>query len=285
MCEPESATAGTQVARMPELPEVQTVVTTLGPHLRGRLVRGVRMFRDDYATPSGFDWQGLVGRRVVGVRRRAKRIILELDGGGAIVAHLGMTGRLTFEAGGERAKHTHVAFAFEHGELRLSDPRRFGRLHWLGGGDAEAGLGPEPLTMRAAELAERLLRTRRPVKAALLDQAFVAGLGNIYADEALFAAGIHPAASCRDLQRDAAGRLSRAIKTTLRRAIAAGGSSLRDYVDADGNKGGYQRLHRVYGRGGQPCRRCRATIERFVLAGRSTHVCPRCQPRHEPEPM
>ena len=261
---------------MPELPEVQTVVDTLRPRVIGRAIRGVALHRDDFATPPGFDWPSLAGRVVADVRRRAKRVVFDLDDGTRFHAHLGMTGRLTFgDADRPVEKHTHATFAFDHGEIRLCDPRRFGGLVF--GGD-EANVGPEPLTLPAAALADRLLSTRRPVKSALLDQSFVAGLGNIYADEALHAAGVHPLTPCDQIDRPAAARLSRAIKSTLKKAIAHRGSTLRDYVDAAGNTGGFQRLHRVYDRAAQPCRRCRTPIARIVLTGRSTHFCPRCQP-------
>ena len=264
---------------MPELPEVQTVVDTLRPHVEGRVLLGVTLHREDFGTPIGHDWSILAGLRVLSLHRRAKRIVFSLEGGDRFYGHLGMTGRMTFEpADAEVKKHTHATLAFDGGEVRCVDSRRFGGLVWLGSSDDGARLGPEPLTMRSQQLADRLLRTRRPLKSALLDQTFVAGLGNIYVDEALFAAGLHPLTACCDVDRPTAGRLSRAIKLTLNKAIRHKGSTLRDYVDAAGNKGGFQKLHRVYDRAGAPCRRCRTAIERFVLGGRSTHFCPRCQP-------
>jgi formamidopyrimidine-DNA glycosylase len=164
-------------------------------------------------------------------------------------------------------------------QLRFRDPRRFGGIWWLGSSlPPDAGMGPEPLSLRPAQLARRLARTTRAVKNALMDQSVVAGLGNIYVDESLFAAGIHPLAPADTLSPDQVARLNRAIKTTLRRAIRNRGSTLRDYRDADGAAGSFQRLHRVYERAGEPCRRCRAKIARIVLGGRSTHFCPNCQP-------
>ena len=265
---------------MPELPEVETVVRTLRPCVAGRVVEAVELLRGDFAAPAGFDWPAaLVGRRVADVSRRAKRIVFTLDDGRRFFAHLGMTGRLLFgEHGREMEKHTHVRLTFDHGELHQVDPRRFGGLVWLGTDAGDDGIGPEPLDLRPADLAARLLRTSRPVKAALLDQALIAGLGNIYADEALFASGIHPLCRCDQLDLDSAKRLNRAIKATLNKAIRHRGSTLRDYRDAEGNAGGFQSLHRVYARAGQPCRRCRTPVERLVLGGRSTHFCPRCQP-------
>jgi formamidopyrimidine-DNA glycosylase len=138
-------------------------------------------------------------------------------------------------------------------------------------------MGPEPLGLRPGQLARRLGRTTRAVKNALLDQRVVAGLGNIYVDEALFAAGIHPLARANALTGEQVARLNRAIKATLRRALRHRGSTLRDYLDADGAAGNFQRLHRVYDRAGQPCRACRSLVERIVLGGRSTHFCARCQ--------
>ncbi len=263
---------------MPELPEVETVVRTLRPQLVGSVVRGVTLHRHDFAKPHGFDWQCIVGREVVAVSRRAKRIIVTIDDGNRFIAHLGMTGRLTFcDASDDMAKHTHVVFNFGVGELRFCDPRRFGNLTWMGRDCCESGVGPEPLTLKAAHLADRLLTTRRPVKSALLDQTFIAGLGNIYADEALFAAGIHPLTPCNAIDRPAAAGLCRSIKRILRRAINAGGSTLRDYVDANGKAGRAQQLHKVYARNDQPCRKCHTVISKLVLGGRSTHFCEHCQ--------
>ncbi|MEM1012620.1 MAG: bifunctional DNA-formamidopyrimidine glycosylase/DNA-(apurinic or apyrimidinic site) lyase [Planctomycetota bacterium] len=264
---------------MPELPEVETVVRTLRPAVVGKRIDRVSLFRDDYATPGDFGW-GLANRRVTGVRRRAKRIVIDLCGRESFVVHLGMTGRLTLdEPAMPRAIHTHAVFAIGSKELRLCDPRRFGRLHWIGSdaGEVDARVGPEPLELPAAKLASMLQTTARPLKSALLDQTFIAGLGNIYVDEALHAARLHPLTSCRDVDRPAVGRLSRAIKRILSRAIDAGGSTLRDYVDAAGNAGSFQQVHKVYGRAGEPCRRCRTPIVKFVHAGRGTHVCPTCQ--------
>ncbi len=267
---------------MPELPEVESVVRTVRPRVVGRQVRRVLLTRDDYATPANFAWSGLVGSIIDGVRRRGKRILIDTSRGGVLV-HLGMTGRLTVADPREPvAKHTHARFDLGEIEMRLCDPRRFGRLHWLGASADDADVGPEPLTLPAAGLATRLKKTKRAVKVALLDQKLLAGLGNIYVDEALHAAGIHPRQAASSVDRQQVGRLSGAIKRVLRRAIDAGGSTLRDYVDADGNPGAFQKLHRVYARAGEPCRRCRTPIARVVLGGRSTHFCPQCQPSVQP---
>ena len=267
---------------MPELPEVECVVRSLRPRIERAVVTGVAT--GGHRVWRGFEPAALIGRQFAGVRRRAKRILVDLAGGGTLGVHLGMTGQLRFVADplAPAAQHTHVRLALRTvggvGELRFVDARRFGGLRWFDGGDAEAGLGPEPLTLSGRRLGEALARTRRPIKAALLDQALIAGLGNIYVDEALHAARLHPLTPGRDVGPGDAARLGRAIKATLRRAIAAGGSTLRDYVDADGRAGGFQDSHRVYGQTGKPCRRCRRPIERIVLGGRSTHFCPACQP-------
>jgi formamidopyrimidine-DNA glycosylase len=269
---------------MPELPEVQTVVTTLRPGVVGRVIRGVILNRTDIVCPPDADLTGhLVGRTVASVDRRGKRIVFTLDDGARFYIHLGMTGQLTLVNRGKlafspAAKHTHLELDLGVRRLRFRDPRRFGGVWWLGSDDCAAGMGPEPLTMRPAQLACRLARTKRAIKSALLDQSVVAGLGNIYVDESLFLAGIHPLAKANELTSGDVARLNRAIKTTLRRAIRHRGSSLRDYVDADGSAGGFQRLHRVYDRAGKPCGKCRSPIERFVLGGRSTHFCAKCQP-------
>lgn len=273
---------------MPELPEVQTVVTALRPRLIGRTIERVHHCRSDICSPRGINLPALLaGRSIVDLARRAKRIVFTLDTGDRFYIHLGMSGRLlTCPCDAEAIKHTHLAIdcRWSMGEpavlqLRFIDARRFGGVFWLGKDAPDLGLGPEPLTLRAARLADLLSRTRRPIKSALLDQALIAGLGNIYVDESLFLAGIHPLKRSDRLNADQVAGLNRSIKTVLRRAIQAGGSTIRDYVNADGTQGGFQHRHNVYDREGQPCRRCRTPIQRIVLAGRSTHFCPSCQPR------
>ena len=267
---------------MPELPEVQTVVSTLRPKVLGRVIRGVALARRDIVTPSNVDLViQLTGRTIRDVARRGKRIVFTLDDGNRFYVHLGMTGQLTATAPAAAAgPHTHLELDVGPAlVLRFRDPRRFGGVWWLGAQDGaqDAGMGPEPLALRPAQLAKRLGRTTRAVKNALMDQRVVAGLGNIYVDESLFAAGIHPLARADALTADQVARLNRAIKATLRRALRHRGSTLRDYRDADGESGAFQKLHRVYDREGEPCRVCRKPIERIVLGGRSTHFCPKCQ--------
>ncbi|MEM8873724.1 MAG: bifunctional DNA-formamidopyrimidine glycosylase/DNA-(apurinic or apyrimidinic site) lyase [Planctomycetota bacterium] len=267
---------------MPELPEVQAVVTSLQPSvLRSRILR-VSQGVHDVCTPQGFDVRMLAGRELSHIQRRGKRIILTFDNDHACFVHLGMTGQLRFVTPETPvAKHTHLRFLLATptgiGELRFVDPRRFGGFVWLGDGPVDAGLGPEPLTVRPAKLHHELSKTTRHIKTALLDQRLIAGLGNIYVDEALHGARLHPLRHGNSLDLPDTRRLSAAIKRTLNAAITAGGSTLRDYVDANGDIGNYQSRHRVYGREGQKCRRCRSIIQRIVLGGRGTHFCPACQ--------
>ena len=267
---------------MPELPEVQTVVNTLRPAVLGCRFRRVALARPDIVEPAGTDLAArLAGRRVRDLCRRGKRIIFRLDSPVCLVVHLGMTGRLIVAAAEEVVPpHTHLLadLAGLRGprQLRFIDPRRFGFL--LLTDDPSAGLGPEPLDLTHEQLRGLLEGTRRAVKTALLDQSLLAGLGNIYADESLHLARIHPCQIARNLTAGECLRLVRAIRRTLRAAIENKGTTLRDYVDADGRSGENGPHLRVYGREGQPCPACRTPIRRIVLNGRSAHFCPRCQP-------
>ena len=272
---------------MPELPEVETVVRDLRPLLVGRRVTGVWFGPLALRKPWMRGWgHRLAGRRVEAVRRRGKWIVTEIDRGDRLVFHLGMTGQLTVAAAALPKKdHTHLVFTLDGGEdeLRFRDVRRFGSAT-LFKADEEvqaffkaAGLGPEPFGLDPAYWHERLGATGRCLKAVLLDQRVVAGVGNIYADEALFEARLHPAVRGSTLDARAAAHLRRAVEKVLNRAIERRGSSIRDYVGGAGQKGGFQREFRVYGRTGKPCPRCGAPIERVRLAGRSTHFCLACQ--------
>jgi formamidopyrimidine-DNA glycosylase len=266
---------------MPELPEVQVVVDTLRPRIVGRRVLAATLARADVLRPADTDLAALlVGRAVATIDRRAKRIHFSLDTGDRFDIHLGMTGQLTIDPIEQPLKrHTHLMVDLDNGaQLRFVDPRRFGGIRWHGLNLPIDRVGPEPLTMRSATLARQLATTRRAVKVALLDQGIVAGIGNIYADEALHAAGIHPLTPANALAGQEIERLSRAIKRVLRRAIRAGGSTLRDYVNGRGERGSFQTRHKVYDRAGQPCRGCREPIVRIVLGGRSTCFCAACQP-------
>ncbi|GIK16120.1 MAG: formamidopyrimidine-DNA glycosylase [Planctomycetota bacterium] len=271
---------------MPELPEVESIVRQLSSALTGRHVREVEMARRDIVRGGPHALEDVLpGREVRAVTRQAKRIQIELEGG-VLAFHLGMSGRLTLAAAAAPVeKHTHVRIRLDGGdeELRFRDPRRFGGIWFLenattGQGRFFGKIGPEPLELPLKDFRAILRRSRRQVKAALLDQSIIAGLGNIYADEALFDAGVHPLRRTDTLGDDEARRLLASIKKVLRRAIRCNGSTLSDYRRADGSEGDFQRFHRVYQKTGEPCPNCGAVIARLVAAGRSTHLCPRCQP-------
>jgi formamidopyrimidine-DNA glycosylase len=271
---------------LPELPEVETVVRELRGPLVGRRLGAVRVSRLRLRRPWSPAWaKRLAGRTVRAVERRGKWILIDLDGPW-LLAHLGMSGQLrVLPADAPRQPHTHVIVPLDDGatELRFRDPRRFGSVCYFADRAARDAfldpgrLGPEPFALEPAAWRQRLAGTARSVKAVLLDQAVVAGVGNIYADEALHEARVHPAVAARDLTPRQADAVRRAVARVLTRAIASRGSTIRDYVGGSGCQGSYQEQHRVYQRTGLPCRRCATPIERIVLAGRSTHFCPACQ--------
>ncbi len=279
---------------MPELPEVETVVRGLRPALEGRVLERVEVRRPDLRIPFPPDLaERLEGARVLTVRRRAKYILIEMTGGDVVIAHLGMSGRLYIEPGApsEAGKHDHLILTADDGTtVRLNDARRFGlvtldRTETLDRHPLLAGLGPEPLgnAFNGPALAAALAGKRTPIKAALLDQKVVAGLGNIYISEALFHAGLSPRRLAASVQGNRAERLAAAVKTVLERAIAAGGSSLRDYVQPTGELGYFQHAWAVYGREGEPCPGCDCDVaatggvRRMVQSNRSTFYCPRRQ--------
>ena len=299
---------------MPELPEVESVVRSLRPLLIGRviveLIAPAERWRGEWpatlhrlldAPPQGLREQ-VAGTRIADVSRMGKNIQITLESlpanGGAARArtlwvHLGMTGRLTAENSDvAQSRHTHLIFELDQTTgaaprwLHFADIRRFGRVRLTtevpGEPQPHAGLGPEPLEISAADFVARLRARRSRVKAVLLDQTFVRGLGNIYADESLFRAGIHPAKIAARLRPEQAAALHKAAQKVLREAIAAGGSSISDYVDGQGRAGWFQIHHNVYQRTGEPCPRCRTAIRKIIVAGRSTHFCPRCQPGRAP---
>ncbi len=264
---------------MPELPEVETVVRSIAPLVGRRILsaefRGLRVLRG--ANPDSLA-ASLAGRRIAAIRRYGKFIVTSLDGGGYLLIHLGMTGRLLL--GGAAGKHTHAIFTLDGGVLLYDDSRQFGSIQWSGEFPQRvARLGPEPLEISFDEFARALKARRTRIKALLLDQRFLRGLGNIYADEALFRAGIHPLAIAARIRRPRPRRLFDAIREVLAEAIAAGGSSISDYVDAEGRRGFFQLGHRVYQRTGEPCLTCGSPIRRVLVAQRSSHFCPRCQRR------
>ncbi len=278
---------------MPELPEVETVMRGLRPVLEGRRISRALVNRADlrWALPPNLA-QRLSGATVENFRRRGKYILMRLDGGDSVLIHLGMSGRMLIGHVGSNAetKHEHVVMeTADGGRIGFVDPRRFGSID-LVRTDGEnqhkllAGMGPEPLDddFTAENLSAALKTRKTPIKAALLDQSVVAGLGNIYVCEALFRAGISPARLARTIPGARAARLVPEIKATLHEAIAAGGSSLRDYVQPDGELGYFQHAWKVYGREGESCAQCPGRpsctgIKRIVQSGRSTFYCPRAQ--------
>ena len=270
---------------MPELPEVETVVRGLGSVLVGKRLARVIANRPDLRRPIPEDLgQRLTGATVTGVTRRAKYGLIATDRGDTLIFHLGMSGRMRLDP--ETAgPHDHVVFTTREGRrIVFTDARRFGllalaRTDELAAHPLLAGIGPEPLgpAFTAAYLAQRLEGRIAPVKAMLLDQRIVAGVGNIYASEALHRARLHPERAGGMVTRAEAAALVRALRATLREAIAAGGSSLRDHVGVDGVLGLFQKSWRVYARGGEPCGTCGAEIARAVQSGRSSFFCPACQ--------
>jgi formamidopyrimidine-DNA glycosylase len=278
---------------MPELPEVETVMRGLRAQLEGKRISRALVHRADmrFPFPPGLA-AAMTGAVVAGFRRRAKYILMRLDRGHSVLIHLGMSGRMLIERVGRNAvpAHEHVTIETEDGVLvGFVDPRRFGSVDLVATPEEDghrllAGLGPEPLdeAFNAAVLGAALEGRRTPVKAALLDQRNVAGLGNIYVCEALFRAGIAPTRLAGSITRPQVKRLVAEIKATLGEAVAAGGSSLRDYVQPDGELGYFQHAWKVYGREGEPCPACPgppvcAGVERIVQSGRSTFHCPRRQ--------
>lgn len=275
---------------MPELPEVETVARGLRATLPGRRVMQVRLGKTDFIDDPVALEEKLPGSRVRGVRRLGKFLVLDLEpsnGNGndaklGLLIHLGMTGQIvTCPPEAPVAPHTHAFFALDDGrELRYTDIRRFGRIAILPEAEQAAVLGLlglEPLEASEEEFAARMGGRRARVKALLLDQHVLRGMGNIYTDESLWRARVHPARLGASLRRDEVRRLYRAVRTVLAEAIRLRGSSVSDYVDSDGRPGEFQLRHRVYQREGKKCARCGGVIRRRIVAGRSSYFCPHCQ--------
>ncbi len=263
---------------MPELPEVETVVRQLRAGLVGRRFTAFASHWPRQCSPGPREVEaGIVGRSCVALERRAKYIVARLDDGAALLIHLRMSGRLAWAGDGEPPRHVRAEFQLDRGRLLFDDARKFGRVVYAADAAvATAALGAEPLApgFTAARLARLLAGRERQIKPLLLDQAVVAGLGNIYVDEALFAAGIHPTTPANRLDRAAVGRLHRAIRAVLRAGIRHNGTSF-DWIYPEGRM---QQHLRVYGRAGESCLACGTPIERLRIGQRGTHVCPRCQP-------
>jgi formamidopyrimidine-DNA glycosylase len=277
---------------MPELPEVETIARGLARRVSGDVIESIWLGRKREPLKSSAREIAatLEHSRIAGVRRMGKHIVFDLEHQGVgsteaartptaqWIVHLGMTGRLQVcEPQAEVLKHTHAILKLASGmELRFVDPRRFGRLSVARVGGFDAG-GIEPLEADLDRFLILFGGRKTPIKSALLNQKLLRGVGNIYADESLFRAGIRPRRRASNITRDQLAKLLASVKEVLEEAIALGGSSISDYVDADGEEGFFQLEHRVYGREGEPCLVCKTPIKRIVIAGRSSHYCPKCQ--------
>jgi len=259
---------------MPELPEVETIVRGLAPRLAGRriLTAEFRCARIVHGAP-----EKIVGKTIRLVRRHGKFILIDFsDASASLGIHLGMTGKLLLN--GELGSHSHAIITLDRGTLIYDDPRQFGRIELSDKFAARiAKLGPDPLAIDEKTFVDRLRARRALVKPLLLNQAFLRGMGNIYTDEALHRAGIHPRTLASRLTRDRAARLYQAMQQVLIESIEKGGSSVSDYVDSEGRRGNFQTRHRVYGREGEPCLKCKTRIRRILVGQRGTHFCPKCQ--------
>jgi formamidopyrimidine-DNA glycosylase len=283
---------------MPELPEVETIARGLARRVAGDAIESVWLGSkpEPLKSPATEIVATLEAKRIAGVRRVGKHIVFDLEGKSVArtllsakkagkkptaaraqwIVHLGMTGRVVVcEPETEVVKHTHAILQLASGrELRFVDPRRFGRLSVTHGFQAA---GSEPLEVELERFVQLFRGRKTPIKSALLNQKLLSGVGNIYADESLFRAGVRPRRRAASLTREDLGRLYLAVREVLKEAIALGGSSISDYVDAEGEEGFFQLQHRVYGREGEPCLVCKAPVKRVVIAGRSSHYCPKCQ--------
>jgi len=256
---------------VPELPEVETVVRSLAPYITGQTILAAEI-----RLPRIFKGASPIGRSIRSVSRHGKFILLALAPTGFLTVHLGMTGKLRWNAA--REKHTHAIFTLTNGELTYTDARTFGGMESSEAlPERVAKLGPDALAIPLSDFLERLRARKDQIKSRLLNQLFVRGVGNIYADEALFRAGIHP--KSRTVSKKRALLLHTAMQEVLGEAVAARGSSISDYVDAENQRGSFQNQHRVYGRTGEPCVDCGTPIRRIVIAQRSSHYCPKCQRR------
>lgn len=269
---------------MPELPEVETVKRQLQAGLAGRKIIDLEIWKSGRLKPSAEHFVNLIlSRTIQSVERRAKLLIIKLDDGTALTAHLKMTGKFLFvDAGYIPTKHDRILFVLDDGgRLVWSDVRQFGFIHHVSGEvleDIVSAYGPEPLETSAETLAERIAKPKtRGLKAALLNQTVVAGIGNIYADEACHRAGLRPTRRLGTLSRADRERVMRHAQEILRESITQKGTSANDYVDTRGDRGGFLGLLRVYGREGEPCHKCKEKIKKIVLAQRGTHYCPSCQ--------
>ena len=277
---------------MPELPEVETVARRLQMTIAGRRIVSVTLGKTDFIDDPTALEENLPGSSIERVERYGKFMLVRLSSesnaqktthNGSLLVHLGMTGHLSPHPADEPfPKHTHVRFLLDDGrELRYTDPRRFGRMAYLTADSLPSELKPfgaDPLEVSPEEFAARIRSRHARIKALLLDQSVLRGVGNIYADESLWRAKIHPARLGAQLSQEQGRILRKALQHVLRRAIVAGGSSISDFLDTEGRPGEFQLQHRAYDREGKPCFRCGTKIRRSIVAGRSSYFCPRCQP-------
>jgi len=273
---------------MPELPEAETIAEGLKVKLVGKRINGVHIKRRDVLniTPQRLR-PLLLRRRILSVERMGKKIILQLEGKRSLIFSLGMSGQLyTLPPEVKPPPHTHLIIEFSGlaGALIFRDPRRFGGVSLEGeglpktSGSSIRNLGPDILSISEEDFIALMGRKKRQLKALLLDQGLICGLGNIYTDESLFRARLHPGRRSDGLNVDDMSKLYNAIRQVLAEAISAGGSSISDYVDAQGEAGNFQVNHRVYGKEGEPCPNCGNKIAKMKIGGRGTHYCPHCQP-------
>lgn len=297
---------------MPELPEVETIRRGLKPRISGTRVRGVETCEARVFQVPTQNLKTLLGQSIQAVDRRGKYLILQLDSG-YLIFHLGMTGQLTLRnpeeqdspgfvrhpvTGLQRVRqhapdqHTHLKLQLDDGMgLLYRDPRKFGKIFWLQSGKESlerffSHLGPDPFcdVYQESEILRRMRGRKVAAKALLLDQSFVAGIGNIYADETLYLSRVHPLRKTHNLRKYEKSRIFRMIPRVLEKGIHFGGTSLRDYINSDGERGSNQENLFVYGRVGEPCRRCGHPVAKITVAQRGTHFCPVCQPRSKPVP-
>lgn len=262
---------------MPELPEVETVRRSLEPCLRGRRIVAARFLSPLVADHRPDELAArLAGAVITGCERLGKHLLVRLAGG-TLDIHLRMTGKLLWNA--VPGPHARAVLELDEGRVVFDDVRQFGRMRWRPGGADPPGLGPDALGLPLERFRQCLQGRRARIKPLLLDQAVIAGLGNIYVDEALFRARIHPLAAAARLGPRRVARLHEAVADVLAEALAAGGSSISNYVDGRGERGRFQERHQVYGRAGEPCTRCGAPVRRIIVAQRGTHFCAACQRR------
>jgi formamidopyrimidine-DNA glycosylase len=278
---------------MPELPEVETVARGLQRSVVGRRIVSLKLGKTDFIDDPAALEHHLPGKQIKSVERFGKFLLLRLASSGtaadngdtvraALLVHLGMTGRLSpHPAAQPCGKHTHVCLLLDDGrELRYRDPRRFGRMAYVTEpslADELRDLGADALEVNAEDFAARIRRRHARIKSLLLDQSVLRGVGNIYADESLWRARIHPARRGSQLSKKEAETLRKVLREVLQKAIVLGGSSISDFLDSEGRPGEYQRRHRAYGREGKRCYRCGTGIRRMIVAGRSSYFCPKCQ--------